>query len=53
MKHRVIFVTRPEMAETVREMKMEYASSIDEAMKMAGNGTVTAIPNGISVIVKA
>jgi len=53
MKHRVIFVTCPEMADTVREMKMEYASSIDKAMKMAGDGTVTAIPNGISVIVKA
>ena len=37
-------------------MKMTYASSLDEAMGLArswGKKTVTVIPNGISVIVKA
>ena len=58
MKHRVIFVTRKELAQTIREMKMEYAETLEEALAMtresAGEtGTVTAIPNGISVIVSA
>ena len=56
MKHRVIFVTRKEMAQIVRDMKMEYAETLEEALAMAREtvgeaGTVTAIPNGISVIV--
>ena len=56
MKHRVIFVTRKELAQTIREMKMEYAETLEQALEMAResvgkNGTVTAIPNGISVIV--
>jgi len=58
MKHRVIFVTRREMAQTVRDMKMEYAETLEEALAMAREtvgetGTITAIPNGISVIVTA
>jgi len=58
MKHRVIFVTRKELAQTIREMKMEYAETLEEALSMAREsvgeaGTVTAIPNGISVIVSA
>lgn len=58
MKHRVIFVTRKELAQTIREMKMEYAETLEEALTMAREsvgetGTVTAIPNGISVIVSA
>ena len=58
MKHRVIFVTRPELAETIREMKMEYAETLEQALAMARESvgerpTVTAIPNGISVIVSA
>lgn len=51
MKHRVIFVTRKEMEMPIREMKMEYASSLEEALQMAGEGSITVIPNGISVIV--
>ena len=56
MKHRVIFVTRGELAQTIREMKMEYAETLEEALAMARKsvgeqGTVTVIPNGISVIV--
>lgn len=58
MKHRVIFVTRPELAETIREMKMEYAETLGQALAMARESVgerpaVTAIPNGISVIVSA
>ena len=58
MKHRVIFVSRKELAETIREMKMDYAETLEEALAMARetvgeSGTVTAIPNGISVIVLA
>ena len=56
IKHRVIFVTRPEMETTLREMKMEYAKDLDSAIAMARtekgkNATVTLIPNGISVMV--
>ncbi len=57
MKHRVIFVSRPEMEKTLREMKLDYAPSLEAAMDMAkqdkgANVSVTLIPNGISVIVK-
>ena len=58
MKHHVIFVSRPEMETTLREMKLDYASSLEDAFAkakaMKGEGaSVTLIPNGISVIVKA
>ena len=52
----VIVVTRPEMRTTVEEMKMRYAASLEEALEMAGvrdGRSLTAIPNGISVIVTA
>lgn len=57
MKHRVIFVSRPEMEETLREMKLDYAPDLVTAMAMAKadkgeNASVTLIPNGISVMVK-
>jgi hypothetical protein len=51
----MIFVTRPEIKEMVEEMKMIYASSLDEAVEMAkamGKESITVIPNGVSVIVK-
>lgn len=58
MKHRVIFVSRPEMAQTLREMKLEYAPDLATALAMARkdkgeNANITLIPNGISVMVKA
>lgn len=58
MKHRVIFVSRPEMAQTLREMKLEYAPDLTTALAMAKadkgeNAKITLIPNGISVMVKA
>ena len=57
MKHRVIFVSRPEMEVTLREMKLDYAPDLDTAIAMAKadkgeNADITIIPNGISVMVK-
>jgi len=56
MKHRVIFVSRPEMEVTLREMKLDYAPDLPTAVAMAkadrGEGAeITIIPNGISVMV--
>ena len=58
MKHHVIFVSRPAMETTLREMKLDYAPTLEEALakakKMKGeNAKITLIPNGISVMVKA
>ena len=58
MKHRVIFVSRPEMEKTLQEMKLDYAPDLETALAMAkadrGEGAeITVIPNGISVMVKA
>jgi len=55
MKHTVILVTRPELAGIVRDMRMLYAPSLEEAMRTARGlkgerASVTVIPNGISVI---
>lgn len=57
MKHRVIFVSRPEMEKTIREMKLDFAPSLEQAVAIAReekgeNARITVIPNGISVIVK-
>lgn len=57
MKHRVIFVSRPEMAQTLKEMKLDYAPDLSTALAMAKkdkgeNASITIIPNGISVMVK-
>jgi nickel-dependent lactate racemase len=57
-KHTVIFVTRRELAETIRNMKMEYAPSIEEALKKAralkgAEASLTVIPNGVSMIVRS
>ena len=57
MKHHVIFVSRPEMEKTLREMKLDYAPDISAALKKAKalkgeNASVTVIPNGISVIIR-
>ena len=57
MKHRIIFVSRPEIEQTLREMKLDYAPDLPTALAMAKadrgeNAEVTVIPNGISVMVK-
>ncbi|HWR22725.1 MAG TPA: nickel-dependent lactate racemase [Feifaniaceae bacterium] len=55
-KHRVIFVSRPELESTVRDMKMEYAATLAQALLMAkaqkDGSNVTVIPDGVSVIVE-
>ncbi|HWP21281.1 MAG TPA: nickel-dependent lactate racemase [Candidatus Cryosericum sp.] len=58
IKHTVIFVTRGELAETIRQMKMEYAPSLGEALKKAralkgADASLTVIPNGVSMIVRS
>ena len=58
MKHRVIFVSRPEMEQTLLDMKLEYAKDLSTALAMAKadrgeQAQITVIPNGISVMVKA
>lgn len=56
MKHRIIFVTQPEMEQTLLDMKLEYAPDLPAALSMAKQTapgeTITVIPNGISVIVQ-
>lgn len=57
MKHHVIFVSRPEMEATLREMKLDYAPNLKAAMALARqekgpDASVTLIPNGISVVVQ-
>jgi len=54
--HRVILVSRPEMEQIAKDMKMEYAKSLPDAIEMAkgyvgGNPSITVVPNGIAVIV--
>ncbi len=56
MRFEVIVVSRPEMKDMIEEMKMRYASSLDEAIAAAramGKESITYIPNGVSVIVRA
>lgn len=57
MKHPVIFVSRPEMEKTLREMKLDYAPTLEEALAKAKaikgeDAKITLIPNGISVMVR-
>lgn len=56
--HTVIFVTRPELKETIEAMKMTYAETVAEAMAKArgiagSEARAAVIPNGISVIVES
>lgn len=55
VRHRVIMVTRPELAGMVREMKMDYApdleSAMDAAMALRGHDAhIVVMPDGISVV---
>ena len=50
-EHRVIFVTRPEMQKVIEEMKMEYTADLETALQMAGEGTLTVIPDGVGVCI--
>ena len=56
LHHHVIVVTKPELAQVVRKMKMEYqpdlASAWRRAIEIKGESArVTVIPNGISVMI--
>lgn len=51
MRHRVIFVTRPQMQQRISDMKMEYAPTLAEALDMAGSGEITVLPDGVSVAI--
>lgn len=53
----IIAVSRPELEQTFRDMKMKYAKTLEEALAMAEeivgkDYSLTLIPNGISVIVE-
>lgn len=55
VKHRVIMITRPELAGLVRELKMEFAPDMDTALSMAyaGKGPdahLVIVPDGIAVV---
>ena len=55
IKYKVIFVSCQEMKNTIEEMKMTYASTLNEAIELAkkwGGKSLTIIPNGISVIIR-
>lgn len=51
MKHRVILVTRPQMRRSIKEMKMEYAPTLAQALEMAGPGEITVVPDGVSTMI--
>jgi len=58
MKHRVIFVSRLGIENTVKAMKMDWAPDLNTAIAMAKkekgeDAEITIIPNGISVMIKA
>ena len=53
MKARVIYVTRPGMKDAVEELGFGYAPDIETALKMASPGSVTVIPDGISIVVRS
>jgi nickel-dependent lactate racemase len=55
-KHHVIFVAEPDLAATIRQMKMEYAATIEAALRRAREikgelAHVVVIPDGVSVVV--
>lgn len=57
VRHRVIFVTRRELAQMVRELKMDYAPNLEKALEMAyadrgRDSHLVILPDGIAVIPK-
>lgn len=55
--YRVIFVSRPEMKDTLLKMHMGWAANLNEALAQARaikgeNASITVVPNGVSVVVK-
>lgn len=53
-KHQVYFVTRPELKDTITQMKMRYFGRLEEAMSQAkpDKKHVLLIPEGISVMIR-
>ncbi|NCB63129.1 MAG: nickel-dependent lactate racemase [Clostridia bacterium] len=56
-KHKVIFVSESAMEQKLKDMKLNYAPTLDAAMEMAyaekgPDAHLVVIPNGISVIVE-
>jgi len=58
LKFKVIMITAPEQRKIVEDMGMNWAEDLDEAVKKAeklltkNSPTITAIPDGVSVIVR-
>ena len=55
VKHRVIMVTRPELADMVHDLKMDYAPSMEKALEMAyadrgADAHMVILPDGIAVV---
>ncbi len=54
--HSVIFVTEKELKNVIKDMKMIYASTLEEALAMAmaekTDPSITIIPDGIGVIIQ-
>lgn len=58
LKHKVILVTEPSLAQLVKNMHMEFAPSLDVAFEMAvaekgKDATVSVIPDGVGIIIKS
>lgn len=57
-KFKLIVVTNPELKQVIADMKMTYAPSLEEAVKMAGDflgreAEISVITNGISTIIES
>ena len=55
--YKVIFVSRPEMKDTLLKMHMGWAANLNDALAQARaikgeNASITVVPNGVSVVVK-
>ena len=53
----MIFVAEPAQQKMIEGLKVTYAPSLDEALRMAralkgADASLTCIPNGISVVVR-
>lgn len=57
VRYKVIMVAAPGVAQIIRNMHMEYAPSLDEALAMAykmtsADAKITVIPDGVSLVVE-
>lgn len=53
-KHRVLFITRPELADAIADMKMTYCASLEDALAQASQnhpaGHAVIIPDGVGTM---